>query len=193
MATFDERVNVKGGTTKSISKSIWEITKYKYTTLMRKAPFCWCPYKAYLLADKYVKVDVVENASALIIDKRFYEETIEDARYNKAHAPTFKGTDKEKVRQMYKWIRSKNYVPHVKFARNLFEDGEGDCASFSEAFYVMCKKAKIPVRYIIGWAEGTCHAWNRVKIGKKWYYIDTAMGCYLWADLYDGYTIMEQW
>ena len=190
---FKDRVNLHGGSFSTKSMAMWELYRFRDTTLLRKEPLCWCPFKAYLLVNAYVKVEDKDNKNWLTVTEDIYSMCIDDAEYNKSHAPVYKGTAKEKVRKIYNYVRRSDYVLHVKYARNVFEDREGDCAGWASAFYVMCKKNKIPVRYCIGWAEGSCHAWNRVKIGKNWYYIDTAMGRYLWKPLYEGYSIMECW
>ena len=190
---FGKTVKLRGGEFPTKSMAIWELEKFKYTTLLRAEPLCWCPFESYVAVDECVEVVNKNNQNYLVIKKDLVKLTSASATYNKKYAPTFTGTDREKILKMYRYLRKTKYVLHVKKAKNVFKDREGDCAAMSEALYVMCKKNGIQVRYIIGWAEGVCHAWNRVKIGNKWYYIDTAMGRYLCEKLYDGYTIMEYW
>ncbi len=190
---FTNRVDLHGGSFSTKSMAIWELYKYKYSDLLRKSPLCWCPYKSYLLVDKYVKAEDRNNRNWLVIETDLVELVREDAKYNKAHAKKYKGTDKEKVRKIYRYCMKTQYVIHVKTARDVFENRQGDCAAIAAAFYVMCKKNHIPVRYVIGWADGECHAWNRVKIGKKWYWIDPTLGNWLWKEQYSGRTVMEIW
>ena len=185
--------NLHGGQYPSKSMALWQLQKYKYTELLRREPLCYCPYKSYLLVDKYVTVENKDNQNVLSINADLIELTKEDADYNKSHAPRYKGTAKEKVRKIYNYCMRKAYVKHIKFARNIFEDGCGDCSAVASAFYVMCKVNGIQVRYCIGWCGNECHAFNRVKIGKTWYYVDASMGRWLWRPLYDGYTVMEEW
>lgn len=45
------------------------------------------------------------------------------------------------------------------------------CQGYALLFYKMCTDAGIPCRIVTGWA-GTNHAWNIVKLDKKWYYVD---------------------
>lgn len=191
--SFDSRVDLHGGQTTSKTMALWELERYKYTELLRREPLCWCPYKSYLLVDKYVEVRNENNKNVLSINADLIELTRDDAEYNKSHAPTYKGTTMQKVRKIYRYCRRTRYKAHVKYARDVFEDRTGDCAAIASAFYVLCRKNHIPVRYCIGWCEGDCHAFNRVKVGKKWYYIDAALGRWLWKPLYDGYTVMEMW
>lgn len=45
------------------------------------------------------------------------------------------------------------------------------CQGYANLFYKMCTDAGIPCRIILGNANGP-HAWNLVKIGTKWYFVD---------------------
>lgn len=54
---------------------------------------------------------------------------------------------------------------------------EGVCNSYALAFYTMTTAEGIPCRYISGISTNSVgktggHAWNQVKVGDKWYYID---------------------
>ena len=67
---------------------------------------------------------------------------------------------------------------HGLISRVLF-DGDGDCASYAETFCLLSECAGIEVYYCEGPVDtGTgdgiwrMHAWNKVKIDDKWYYID---------------------
>lgn len=190
---FSNRINLHGGKTSTKSMAVWELYKFRDTELLRKYPLCWCPWTAYSLVINNVTVEDRNNKNWLCINTDLYNATINEAKYNKDHAKKFKGTTRQKVRKIYNYCRRTEYVIHVKRARDVFEKRQGDCAAISAAFYVLCKKNKIPVRYCIGWCDEGCHAWNRVKIGKTWYYVDATMGRYLWKPLYDGYTLMEMW
>ena len=116
-----------------------------------------------------------------------------DADYNKSHAHKYKGKPKTRLRKIYKYCHRTEYVAHVKTARDVFQKRQGDCAGISSAFYVLCKKNKIPCRYIIGWTDTGCHAWNRVKIGKRWYWCDATLGIYMKRKLPKGWSVMEMW
>ena len=191
--TFSNKVNLHGGRFSTKSMAVWELYKFRDTEMMRKYPLCWCPWTAYVLVTNNVTVEDANNRYYLCINTDLYSATIDEATYNKSHAKTYKGTTKEKVRKIYNYCKKTAYEPHKKTARDVFENRVADCAGISEAFYVMCRKNGIPVRYVIGWAEGGCHAWNRVKINKKWYYVDATLERYLKRKLWDGYTIMEMW
>ena len=190
---FKDRVNLHGGSFSTRSMSIWELYRYRDTELLRKEPLSWCPFKSYQVVSDHITIENRNNRNWLIIDTDIIELVKADADYNRKHAKTYKGTDAEKVWQIYKYCRRTKYVAHLKTARSVFEDGQGDCSAIAEAFYVMCKKNHIPVRYVIGWADGECHAWNRVKVGKRWYWVDATLGKYLKRKQFKGRTTMEVW
>ena len=190
---FTNRVNLHGGRTGTKSMAIWELYKYRDTELLRKYPLCWCPWTAYLLVNQNVTVEEGNNKYYLCINTDLYSATIDEAKYNKSHAKTYKGTDKQRVKKIYDYCRKTTYEAHRKTARDVFESRTADCAGISEAFYVMCRKNKIPVRYIIGWTEYGCHAWNRVRVKGKWYYVDATLERYLSRSLWKGYSVMETW
>lgn len=190
---FSNRINLHGGRTSTKSMAVWELYKFRDTELLRKYPLCWCPWSAYVAVNNNVTIEDANNRYYLCINADLYKLTIKEAKYNKDHAKTYKGTTKQKVWKIYDYCRRTSYEAHKKTARDVFQNRRADCAGIAEAFYVMCRKNKIPVRYCIGWCEKGCHAWNRVKIGKKWYYVDATMERWLWRPLYDGYTLMEEW
>ena len=195
--------------------SLWKLHQYKYTELLRLEPFSWCPYKSYLIIDKYVEVKDGNNQKHLTINADIVALVQDDAEFNKSHARKYKGKPKTRLkkiyrychrteykykgkaktrlRKIYNYCHRTEYVAHVKFARNVFEQRQGDCAGISSAFYVLCKANKIPCRYVIGWTDTGCHAWNKVKIGKRWYWCDATLGIYMKKKLPKGWSIMEQW
>ena len=172
---------------------LWALHKYKYTELLRLEPFCWCPYKSYLIIDKYVEVRDRNNTNHIIIKSDIMSLVKADADYNKSHAKRYKGKPKTRLKKIYRYCHRTEYVAHVKTAKEVFETRQGDCAGISSAFYVLCKANKIPCRYIIGWTTDSCHAWNRVKVGKRWYYVDATKGIWLRKKLPKGWSIMEMW
>lgn len=186
-------VNLHGGQFGTKSMTMWELHKYKDTTLLRKTPLKYCPYKAYQLVNQCVEVHKRNNIHYIDINADLIELTAEDANYNKAHAKVYKGTTEQKVKKIYRYCTETTYRTGKKYARSVFEDREGDCAGIASAFYVLCIKNEIPVRYVIGWCPDGCHAWNRVKVNGKWYWIDPTLERYLWKDLYEGYSILEYW
>ena len=196
-ASLDSRVSsiMHGGAVSTKSHSLWELHRYKDTVLLRKSPCCWCPYKAYCVCFRYVEVYSDNNRNWLVIKADLVDILSGDAAYNKAFAKRFpvRGTRKHKVYQIYHWCERTRYVAHVKYARNVFETRTGDCAAIAAAFYVLCKAKQIPVRYVIGWTRSGCHAWNRVKVNGRWYWIDATQHEWLSRSQFDGRKVMEMW
>ena len=111
-----------------------------------------------------------------------------------------KMSDKKAVKKMSKWIckhtKYKMGEPDNAEGATLFIKGTGVCRDYADAFWSMCKVCGIPCYCYIGFVDmgdGTWgyHEWNRVKINKKWYWIDLtwydATGCYylrkkIWKD-----------
>ena len=190
---FPFSINLHGGSYPYKDRPLWRLYEYKYTTLLQTEPLTWCPYKSYVLVDRYVTITDHDNYHWLCINADLIELTKADVLYNRTHAKRYKGKVKSKVKKIYRYCERTEYVVHVKYARNVFETRQGDCAGIASAFYVLCKKNHIPVRYVIGFNGDTCHAWNRVKIKGKWYWIDATMGLWLSKELWDGYSVMEMW
>ena len=46
------------------------------------------------------------------------------------------------------------------------------CDGYAYGFLKVMKSMNIPCKVVHGTADGVSHAWNMVKIGKKWYHID---------------------
>lgn len=188
--TFNERVNIHGGITRTKRMSLWEIERYRDTKLLRKHPLCYAPWKAYLAVCYNTEVRDMNNYNCLIIKNDLAKLVIDDAKYNKQFAKRFKGRS---IGSIFNYCARTRYVIHVKTARDVFSKRQGDCAGISAAFYVICKVNHIPVRYIIGWSGNYCHAWNRVKWKGKWYYVDCTMDKFLSRKLWKNYNIMEKW
>lgn len=193
LVLFPFSVNLHGGHYPYKDRPLWRLEKYKYTTLLQTEPLTWCPFKSYVLVDQYVTITNRNNYNVLDINADLIELTKDDVAYNKAHAKRYKGKAKTKVKKIFRYCERTEYKIHVKYARNVFEQRQGDCAGISSAFYVLCKKNHIPVRYVIGFNGDVCHAWNRVKLKGKWYWIDATMNLWLSKELWDGYSVMEMW
>ena len=189
-SSFDKRVNLHGGITKSKRAALWKVQKYRDTKLLRRPPLCYTPYTSYCLVDKYVEVKTVDNQSALVIKADIADMVVADARYNFLYAQRFHGRN---VKAIYKYCKRTKYVLYRKSARSVFQYRRGDCAGIASAFYVACRVSGIPVRYVIGWDGIGCHAWNRVKWKGKWYWIDCTYGEYLTRRLWPGFSVMESW
>ena len=95
-------------------------------------------------------------------------------------------SDEEKVKAIHDYlIYHANYVNNGDYssaenwaygACGVLLHGEGVCQSYAIAFYMMATAAGVECEYVTGVATNSSasggHAWNRVKINDKWYYID---------------------
>lgn len=194
-ASFDDRVDIRGGITSSKSLSPWELHRYTETQLIKKHPLELTPWLAYIYVNQYTEVRCINNRNCLVINANLKKLVLKDARYNWHFCRRFKvkGAREQKIRKIYNYLLKTKYVLHKKTAREVFQYRQGDCAGVASAFYVMCKVKKIPVRYIIGWVDDGCHAWNMVKVNGKWWHIDCTAGCWLTKKPWDHYTVMEMW
>lgn len=200
---FDKRVTGKlktGGVVKTQVYAQWELWKYKETVLPKKYPFKYCPWESYLAIDKYVVVGSDPKHYTLTIDPALYAEMKPIATKTKAEAKKilkkYKVTGKTRADYMKirKYVRSGDIVEGSKSALSFFENHGGDCAGHASAIYVLCKVQGIPVRYVIGSAPGGfLHAWNKVKLDGKWYWVDETveepMQTKLWW-YYNGVMVM---
>lgn len=90
---------------------------------------------------------------------------------------------RQKVKAVHDWLIKNvkydyyNYlrgtVPRVShMAKGALLRGIAVCDGYSEAFQKIMKELGIPCKVIIGEAQGGGHAWNKVKVGGKWRYVD---------------------
>lgn len=117
-------------------------------------------------------------------------EVIKEAKANKAWAekavkklklPTY-GTEMERVEAILECVRHRmKYNKTQPYVAPAISSRSGNCAAYSDMFYILCKAAGYPVRFVIGYYGDICHAWNKVKIGSAWYWVDAA-----WYDSDDG-------
>lgn len=194
-ASLNSRIRLTGGQFGTKSYSLWELHQYKDTVMMRRNPLCWCPYRAYLEVWHHVHIFSGENRNWLVIDTDLSNNLSAEATFNRNFAKQFRvsGTRKHKVWRIYRWCKRTRYTVGKKYAKDVFQSRQGDCAAIASAFYVLCKAKKIPVRYVIGWTRNGCHAWNRVKVGGKWQWIDCTYGYWIQPEQFDGRTVMEIW
>ena len=191
---------VTGGTYKTQTMAQWELYRYKTVELPKRYPYKYAPWMSYVLIDKYVKVDADLSHNLLVIDPALYEEIRPVADRNRARARVIlkkykvKGRGKPAYNKIRRYVKTGRYIKGVKSAAGFFDRHGGDCAAHAAAVYVLCKVQGIPVRYCIGSLEGSCHAWNRVKLGRRWYWADETMAMWLSRSLWDGYKKpMEMW
>lgn len=195
--SFDERVSkhLTGGDLAVKSMSIWQLNKYKYTTLLEKSPMRWCPFEAYLTVDEYVHIKDKNNRYYFCISTDLTYRLHDVAKTNKRLAKAFKATGdkRHRVKQIYKFCKRTTYVPHAKTVQGVIESRTGDCTGIASTFYVLCQANHIPVRFVIGWEPNGCHAWNQAKVNGEWYWVDATHGKWLSKKQYKGRSVMEKW
>ena len=70
----------------------------------------------------------------------------------------------------------------------IIKNNKAVCAGYAKMVKLSCDFLGIDAKCIVGTADGAygwgSHAWNRVKIGSTWYYIDTCWNACLKSDTY---------
>ena len=100
-------------------------------------------------------------------------------------------SDYEKVKAIYDWISShveydydnlndESYTRKYSTCAALI-DHKAVCQGYSTLFYRLALEEGIDCRFIPGIANGGNHAWNIVKLGGKYYNVDTTWASIYWA------------
>lgn len=113
-------------------------------------------------------------------------------------------TQLEAVKIINEWMRQ-HFVYEKGYAEPIacLNTGKAQCAGYARVFLALCKYIGIEARYITGCAGGhaepcaiACHAWNQVRLGDTWYYIDvcwndasTPNRYFLTKELWEGRTV----
>jgi hypothetical protein len=86
-------------------------------------------------------------------------------------------SERDAVIAINKWICNNVSYESGSDAMTVLNTKKAQCAGYASLFYQMCLNAGIKCEYIVGCIDGdedclTCHAWNRVKVDGKWYWVD---------------------
>ena len=101
----------------------------------------------------------------------------------------YQNNDFAKTRVIFAWIAyhvqydyfQYNAKKRIKGLGDTYKTRIGVCADFAKLFVEMARKANLKAEYISGYAgydlttdeiDNSHHAWNAVKINKKWYLLD---------------------
>lgn len=163
--------------------------------LIRKSELKWSSYHAYHCLMYW-------NGDAVTYSAKKLRQTLKACEGNKKWAykmvkklHLMRYPVKKRVRKIYNYIFYEyEYDFKYWYLEQARKAGYANCSAYADLFYVLCKASKIPVRYIIGIAGDEWHSWNRVKVGKRWYWIDCTWARYLSRKLWkDHYNIVEEW
>lgn len=137
--------------------------------LIPKTDLKWSSYHAYkLLADDGLikSKDVRDLIESIQQNKAWARKTVKKLKLMRL-------SPKKCVLRILRYIaRLYTYDIKVRFVEDARRLKRANCAAYADTMYILCKASKIPVRYIIGYDGAECHAWCKVKIGRKWYWSD---------------------
>lgn len=149
--------------------------------LINDSILSWSGYRAYKTmvdADdeyRYTRTALSDVISEAKTNQRWAKQTVKKLKLSRYDSHM------DRVEAILEYVCKKlKYKRTQPFLTVGIGSGKGNCACYSDMMYVLCKSAGYPVRFCIGYADLTCHAWNKVRIGSKWYWIDCS-----WYDICD--------
>jgi hypothetical protein len=103
--------------------------------------------------------------------------------------------NRQKARAIYRWMTDRiAYNAAGYFAKRygdlsakaVLKNRKAVCDGYANLFLALCKQARVPVVKVRGWSKGVSyrgvldkepdHAWNAVRLGRRWYLVDTTWG-----------------
>ena len=176
---------------------------YVYKWNIRAASKFLCNFE-----DRYMPYYGI-TSSAGVVDKgtyiliAFYPNKIkEEIQKSKKNAASMKKTAKSiikgKTTAKQKAVAIQQYVSKtLKYRSNLYDlnkavkKKKGCCYAYASYYNALCTAAGLESRRCNGYAYGdgtwSGHAWNKVKIGGTWYYVDCC-----WAKNYPEYAMSKK-
>ena len=161
--------------------------------VIRNSELKWSSYHAYHCI-------LYWNGDAVTFSNSRVRQTLKACALNKRWAKRkvkrwMKYSPKKRVRKIFDYITdSYEYDRDYVWLEQARGHGKANCSAYADMFYALCKAARIPVRYVMGWAGGGWHCWNRVKIKKKWYWVDCTWGRWISKKLWSDHgRIIEEW
>jgi len=85
-------------------------------------------------------------------------------------------SDHQKEKAIHDWIVTNLSYDTRLISHSAYDglvDGKTVCQGYALLTYEMMRQAGIPVKIVEGTSRGNAHTWNLVKIGGKWYHLDT--------------------
>ena len=167
--------------------------------VIRYSELSWSSYRAY----HSIKQWRTDNDEMIVYMSKL-RTTLRLGQTNKAWAKRkvrkwMKYPVRKRVRKIFDYVTENyEYDSDVVWLEDARRVGRANCSAFADLFYVLCKASKVPVMYVIGWANNGrtawWHCWNRVRIKKTWYWIDCTWGCWLSKKLWKSHSrIIEEW
>lgn len=141
----------------------WETFTYngkKYNRIIYTLKYNLSASKDKALRKKYTSISKKAKGSTKSKIKYFNSYLVKNCKYKLTHKPT-------------------NYEFLISWKK-------GQCSHYANAMKILCDISGIRCEYVAGKVSGSRHAWNIVKIGKKWYWFDSC-----WAD--KGKRIDKRW
>ena len=114
----------------------------------------------------------------------YHSDAEQEAKLTAAVAEAMTTLQLNGLSEAKKIIKIHDYIcNHVDYAYNSKEEqiytaygalctGKAVCQGYAALFYRLCKEAGLSVRIISGTGNGGAHAWNIVRIGRKYYNVD---------------------
>ena len=158
----------------------WDCTYEEYERIIEALDNTYCPYDQFFytsytnLGKPIYKVNVPDSREAYernqILEVKIKE------MVNAWITPSM--TEKEAVQKLNEEIgKLLTYNLQYGDIYDALATGQGRCSSYALLMEAMCNYIGIECDFVEGWAMAGwtgwgAHAWNRVKIGTTWYYID---------------------
>ena len=142
------------------------VEAFQYTRpVIRKSLLSWSSYHTYCCI-----IDRHDKEYTTVINDEIYN-VLSAAQQNRKWAKKIskklklnKITKKKAVCKICKYIEDNyTYDSSQGWLEYAIKTHRANCSAYADLFYVLCKACKIPVRYIIGMADGVevySHCWN---------------------------------
>lgn len=152
--------------------------KKKRTGKLARRLFAFLLTALMMLAAIQISTDVADAAESLTLQPSFMNVKQKDKAYLRQIIKTETKNcknDLEKVKAIHDWM-VKNISYDTTYRQHNASDTLNNkvavCSGYSTLFWNFMKEMGIPCEIVLGYSRGSSHAWNEVKLGGKWYYID---------------------